>query len=152
MLVPIRTSNFTCLAFVFFVIIHFEKDCIPVKLIYNIALIFSVQQWFSYIYIYVFHIFLRYGVSQDIEYSFLCYIIGPCFIHFIYTSLHLLIPTPNPCLFHHPRPLATTSLVSMYVSLFLFSRYVHLCHVLDSTCEQYHTVFVFSFWLPSLVW
>ena len=67
------------------------------------------------------------------------------FIHFIYNSLHLLIPTPNPSLFHHARPLATTSLVSMYVSLFLFSRYVHLCRILDSTYKQYHTILVFLF-------
>ena len=59
----------------------------------------------------------------------------PCFfIHPIHNSLHLLIPNsqsfPPPLT---PPPLATTSLFSMSVSLFLFCRYVHLCHILDST-------------------
>ena len=40
--------------------------------------------------------------------------------------------------------LATTSLFSLSVSLFLFHRYVHLCHILDSTFKY------FSFWIPSL--
>ena len=34
----------------------------------------------------------------------------------------------------HPRP-ATTSLFSMSVSLFLFRRQVHLCHILDCTSK-----------------
>ena len=54
-------------------------------------------------------------------------------IHPIYTSLHLLFP--NFQSFSHPStsPLATTSLFSMPVRLFLFHRYVHLCLILDST-------------------
>ena len=32
---------------------------------------------------------------------------------------------------HHP-PLATTSLISMSMSLFLFHRQIHLCHILDN--------------------
>ena len=35
-------------------------------------------------------------------------------------------------------------------NLFLFHRYVHLCHILHSTYKWYHTAFVFSFWLISL--
>ena len=52
------------------------------------------------------------------------------FIRPIYNSFHLLIPNshsiPPPCL-------ATVSLFCL--SVFLFLRYGHLCHILDSTCK-----------------
>ena len=62
-------------------------------------------------------------------------------IHSKCNSLYLLNPDfqsiPLP-----PSPaLATTSLCSMSVSLFLFCRHVHLCHILESTCKLYHMVF-----------
>ena len=61
------------------------------------------------------------------------------FIHSIYNSLHLLIPNsqsfPSSILGNH-------SLFSVSVSLFLFHRYVHLCHISDSTYKWYH-IFVF---------
>ena len=63
------------------------------------------------------------------------------FIHPIYNSLHLLNPNSQS----FPFPLATTSLFSMSVSQFLDHRYVHLCHLLDSTYKWYHLVFVFLF-------
>ena len=47
--------------------------------------------------------------------------------------------------------LATMSLFSMFVSLFLFHGYVHLYHILDSTYKWYHMAFVFLF-LTYLVW
>ena len=55
----------------------------------------------------------------------------------------------NPKLPVHPTlslsSLAATSLFSMSMSLFLFCRKVHLCHILDSRCKRYHMVFVFLF-------
>ena len=53
--------------------------------------------------------------------------------------------TPIPSLLYPcpPRPLATTSLFSISVSLFLFCRYVDLCQILDS--KWYNMVFVFLF-------
>ena len=66
------------------------------------------------------------------------------FIHSFYNSMHLITPiSPSfpPLSFSS---LATTSLFSLSVSLFLFHRYVHLCHILDSTFKY------FSFWIPSL--
>ena len=68
------------------------------------------------------------------------------FTHPIYTSLHMLIPDSQsfpplpPFLLGSP-----TSLFSMSVSLFLFHKYVHLCHILDSTYKWYLMVFVFLF-------
>ena len=46
-----------------------------------------------------FHILFHYGLSQNIEYSFLCYTVGPCFLPISYS--HLLIPesqsiSPSP--------------------------------------------------------
>ena len=66
------------------------------------------------------------------------------FAHPIYNSLHLLIPNYQSFL-PPPSSLATTSLFSMSVSQFLFCRYVHLCHILDSTYKWYHMVLIFLF-------
>ena len=52
------------------------------------------------------------------------------FIHPIYTSLPLLIPNSQSFPPPPSSPLATTTLFSMSVSLFLFCRQVHLCHIL----------------------
>ena len=173
-------------------------------------LISAIQQSDSVIHIYIlFHIIFHYGLSQDIEYSFLCYTVGPCCLSILYirgpqppvpvhillgtgthsrrwaagegAKLHLLLPiaphrshyrlnhppaplsaeklsstklvpvpkrlgttaiynslhllVPNFRYFPPPLPssLTTTSLLPMSVSLFLFHRYVHLCHISDST-------------------
>ena len=64
------------------------------------------------------HILFHYILSQDIEYSSLCYIVGPClFICSLYNSLHLLISNSESIPL--PQPQATTSLFSMTVSLFV---------------------------------
>ena len=43
-----------------------------------------------------------------------------------------------------PAPVATTSLISVCESLFLFNRYIHLCHSLDPTYKWYMvSVFLF---------
>ena len=42
-------------------------------------LISDIQQYSYIIHIYIlFHILSHYGVSQNIEYSSLCYTVGPC--------------------------------------------------------------------------
>ena len=51
------------------------------QLIYNAVLVSGLQQSDSVINIHIhilFHILFHYGLSQDIEYSFLCYTAGPC--------------------------------------------------------------------------
>ena len=83
---------------------------------------FCTAKWLSFIYIYIYiYIYTRthinvyiysfsysfpYGLSQDIEYSSLCYTVRTLLsIYPIYNSLHLLIPNsqsyppqpPNPC-------------------------------------------------------
>ena len=56
-------------------------------------LISAVQQRDSVIHLYViFPILFHYGLSQGIEYSSLCYTVGPCWLSILcVTSLHLLI-------------------------------------------------------------
>ena len=40
---------------------------------------------YIYIYIYIlFHILFNYGLLQDIEYSSLCYTVGPCCLSILY--------------------------------------------------------------------
>ena len=54
--------------------------------------------------------------------------------------------------FSQPAHPAFSFLLSVSVSLFLFYRQVHFCHILDSTKKWCHTVFVLeiSFWFISL--
>ena len=63
----------------------FLKNC--VYLIYNVVYYCTVNRYiYIYIYIYVqkFHIIFHYGSSQDIEYSFLCYTVGPYCLSILY--------------------------------------------------------------------
>ena len=63
----------------------------------------NIQGWFplkltdlvSYIYIciYSFQIILHSKLLQHIYYSFLCHIVGPCWLSSIYSSVYLLIPS-----------------------------------------------------------
>ena len=92
------------------------------------------------IYIFLFHVLFLYGLSQDIEYGSLCRIVGPCL-----SILYILVCICLSQIPGLPPPLAATSLSSMYVSLFLFHRYAHLCCVLDSMHNWYHVVFIFLF-------
>ena len=49
-----------------------------VQLIYNVNFCWTAK-WFSYTYIHIlFRILFHYGLSQDIEYSSLCYTVGSC--------------------------------------------------------------------------
>ena len=59
----------------------------------------------------------------------------------MFASVNLKLPVHPPSM---PRSLATTSLFSVSVSLFLFHRWVYLCHILDPTYKWYY-IFVFLF-------
>ena len=103
----------------------------------------ALQIWLRYMYIFFyisFHL-VYYKIFNKLPVWFSRTLL---FIHLISNSLHLLIPNsqsiPTP-----PPAMATTSLFSRSVSLFLFHRYVHLCHILDSTDNWYYRVFVFLF-------
>ena len=67
-----------------------------------------------------------------IECSCQCYTVGPCCLSILYATVCVCQPlTPTPSL--PPIPLATTSLASLSVILFLFCSQVHLCYIVDST-------------------
>ena len=86
---------------------HLFFFSIEVWLIYNAMLISAVQQSDSFLHIYTLKI-LHCDLSQDIKYSSLCYNSRTLlFIHSIYNSLHVLIPTSQVIPFLTPLPLAT---------------------------------------------
>ena len=64
------------------------KIFIEIYLIYNAVLVSNVQQSDSIIHkytnIFLFYILLHYRLLQDIEYSSLCYIVGPCWLPILY--------------------------------------------------------------------
>ena len=78
-------------------------------------------KWLLYIYIYIlFYILFHYGLSQNIEYSSLCYTVGLCCLSILYTIVCICYSqTPNPFLPHTP-PLTTTSLFPMSVNMTTF--------------------------------
>ena len=99
-----------------------------------------------YICMSTFHILFHRGLSQDIEYGCpLLYSGTLLFTHSIYNSLHLLIADSQPLPPRLGSRLAVTSLLSISMSLFLFCRQAHLCHVLDFSYRGYHGVFVLLF-------
>ena len=60
--------------------------------------------------------------AQELQHAFLPVQQDLAVYPLICNSLHLLIPTPNPSLPHLLSTLATTSLLSMSMSLFPFRR------------------------------
>ena len=54
-------------------------------------------------YIYILSHYFHYGLLWDIDYSSLCYTVGPCcLIHSMYKSVHMLIPNSSIVLPYHP--------------------------------------------------
>ena len=101
----------------------------------------AVEQSYSVIYI-LFHILFHYGLSQDIEYSSLCYTVGPCCLSILYIANPKLPIHPPPTLPHFR---AATSMFFMSVNLFLFHWPISLCCILDSTGKWFHMLFDFLF-------
>ena len=115
-------------------------------------LISAVQQCDSFIHVYSFSYSFPLWFTQGIGYNSLCYIPGLCCLSILDIIVCICKSrTPNLSLLSHS-PLATKSLFSMSVSLFLFCRWVHLCHILYCTYKWYHMVFVSFSDLLHLVW
>ena len=57
---------------------------IKVELIYNYVLISAIQQSDLVAHMYTLFFTFHYGLSLDIEYSSLCYTVGPCFLSVLY--------------------------------------------------------------------
>ena len=61
-----------------------------------------IAKWFRYTYIFFFNILFHCGLSQDIEYSFLCSAVGPC-LFILYVTVYICCPRhPIPSLPHPP--------------------------------------------------
>ena len=110
-----------------------------VLLIYNVVPICYTATWLSYTCVYFFNTLFHYGLSQDIEYSSLCYTIGPYCLSTLYAPVcNKKIPNSQSNPLPPTAALANTSLFSM--SLILF---IHFCNTLDSTYMYYHMIFAF---------
>ena len=83
-----------------------------------------VLEWgaiaFSNTHLYIlFCILFQYGLSQDVEYSSLCYTVEPHCLFILYIIVCIYQPQAlSPSISLPPLPLATTNLFSMSVSLF----------------------------------
>ena len=73
----------------------------------------------------LFQILFHYILLQDIEYSSVCYIVGPCCLPVLYTVVCIYV-NPKLLIYLSPQcrlsPLVTIGLFSMSVSLFLFRK------------------------------
>ena len=85
-------------------------------------LIFLLYSKVTQLYTYVFYILFHCRLSQDIEHSSLCCVVGPCVFILCVTVCICQPQTPSLSLARSPSPLATASPLSMPVSLFLFCR------------------------------
>ena len=114
---------------------------------------FYTAKWLSYTYILIY----------SFSYSFPLRFITGCWIQFpvlysrtllfllpVYNSSLLIIPYSQSFALHSPTPLASISLFSLSVSLFLVCRYIGLYCILDSTYKWYHIIF--AFWLVHWAW
>ena len=129
----------------------FFKLKYKVQQIYNVVPISAVQQNDSVTCIYIdryIHTFFFMFFSIMVYPRRLG--IGPCAMQqdlIAYLLQMQQFTSANPKLPIHPilSPLATISLFSMSVSLFLFYRQVHLCHVLDSIYKISDIIWYLSF-------
>ena len=107
---------------VLFFLIFFYWSIVDLQYCVNFC---CTAKWFSYTYIYSFLYYwyfpLWFIIGYWIYFSVL-YSRTLLFIHSMYNHLHLLTPTSDSTPSLTPSPLATTSLFSMSVSLFLFQR------------------------------
>ena len=105
----------------------------------------KVTQLYTYIHSFLLQFILGAWIGFPVLYSRSLLII---YSKYNTNRLHLLIPNSQSIPLHlpplpHSHSLIITSQFSRSVSLFLFFRYVHLCHILDSTCKWYCMEFVF---------
>ena len=108
------TFSSTCYAFLFFCSV-LNWSTVDVRCSINFC---CTTKWFSYIYI-TFHIIFYYGLSQGIEYSSMCYRVGPYYLLKYIIVYICWSQTPNP---PPPTPptLATTNLFLMSWVCFSF--------------------------------
>ena len=65
-----------------------------------------ITKWLSYEHIYIFfHVLFCCALLLDIDYSSLCYPVGPCFLYILHTCLHLVLA-------------CSSTLYTMYICIF----------------------------------
>ena len=130
---------------------YFFKNCIGRKLINNIVL-FLLYSKMTQVYLHIlYHMFFHYGLSQNIECSSLCYMVGPC-LSILCTGLHLLAPSfqsfppPAPLTLGNHKPVLcvyeSVSILYMcpFVSYFRFHMQVisyGFCHYFWAHCYSF---------------
>ena len=109
-----------------------------------------MQQGDTVIHIYIWCSFPLLFIT-NIKCCSLCYTVGLC-LCVLYGLVHICYSQTLITSLTHPHsPLAATRLFCMSMSLFLFHRYVHLCHSLAPTYKQYHVIFVFLLTLLNMI-
>lgn len=120
---------------------------------YLIYSVFTFLPYSKVIQLYLYLFFFIYGLSQNIDCSSLCYLVGSWCLSVLCKSLHLLTPSfaiPSPLYLPFPFDSLICSLCLW--SLFRFI-YIHLRHILDSTYKvTSNTIFVFLFDLLHFIW
>ena len=121
MSLPLKSGN---LMIIFFFQTTFHWNI--VDLLTNVVLVSGVQQSDSYIYVcmythILFQVIFHYTLLQDIEYSSLCYTMGPYWLSSLYIVVCICY-SETSILSLPPSPLVTVSLLSMSVCLFLFCK------------------------------
>ena len=82
----------------------------------------KVTHLYTYTHSFSLYIISHYGLSQYIEYSSVCYIVGRCFLSILFILACILTLNSQSCSPPLLTPSASTSLFSMSVRLFLFCR------------------------------
>ena len=82
----------------------------------------KVTHLYTYTHSFSLYIISHYGLSQDIEYSSVCYIVGHCCLSILFIIACILTLNSQSCSPPLLTPSASTSLFSMSVSLLLFCR------------------------------
>ena len=116
--------------FIFFIKVQLTNKVVPISAVQQSASVIH-----THIRILLLYSFPSWSILGDIIQFPMLYSRTLLFIHSKCNSLHLLTPNSQPIPLPHLSLLATTSLFSMSVNLFLFCRQVYLCHILDFHME-----------------
>ena len=121
-------GTYICNLFFVIIVLTFSHEKLKKYFNWNIVDLQYHTHIYIYIYIYIlFHILFHYGLSQDIEYIFMCSTLRSCCLSILYiiNSLHLLIPNSQSIPLPPTSPLANTSL-SMKNFKYAFYTMIHI--------------------------
>ena len=96
----------------------------------QLNILFNILFHYGFSYFFLLHFLAEYWTSFPVLYIRTLFLSILCIKACICKSQFIPLPSTSP--------LATTSLFCMYLILFLFHRWVHLCHISDCTYKRYH--------------